>query len=243
MDRKYCRDKFVLVEDHLTNSWVSEASREIDEIRKKSGQKFEFSGHSKYTEIYPKDLLKTKVMELYNSEDFVHYLNRITGLQLSTTTFTGKTNVPNCKINCYDLKSCQDGIEWHYDRYFFTRGEEIVVVITLRNDLDDSINLEYFPSNSIVKHRVHLGPGSMTIHDPSSVIHRVLPVCSKEPGSWRYVVLLKYSTDPRPYNGTEYWYQKAAFYVKYFTGISYKVLANSAMHSIASFDVRRAIRN
>lgn len=116
----------------------------------------------------------------------------------------------NGKINFYNADHASY-LGWHFDRVDNYAGQQAVAVLTLRNDWDTQEEREpslgYVPTEAGTlfppQQQVYCGGGTLTLHDPDKVLHRVLPfqrsarVPNQQP--WRRVVLvMRFTNDPTP---------------------------------------------
>lgn len=221
----FSTELMIKVSNVLSKEYIDELSIEGSLLKRENGTAFHIPPHSSYTEVLPQGFdeyeeshsISTKIRDLYKSSEFIDFIKSLTGYDIKTMMFNKDNLRPNCKLNCYDLSGENyNKIEWHYDRDYNVRGKQLVVVLTLHNDIkDDSATLEYFPTNSLEKKGLHLEANSLTIHDPTHIIHRVPSQNTGKVGDSRHVVVMKYSVDPTLINGAELALKQSQYYVKY----------------------------
>ena len=113
----------------------------------------------------------------------------------------------NGKVNFYRA-SDKSRLDWHFDKVYNLKGRQVVCVLTLQNSWDSQLlkphTLQIIDSRCSKKKvkEVYLGGNCMSIHDPDTIFHRVLPFTCPDkinPSEWtRRVLVLRFTDDPTP---------------------------------------------
>jgi len=163
--------------------------------------------HSAYDQILPSVLqqksLCAPLLELYHSDEMKTLVKSITDWDAAHTLplrTDGKFEI-NCKTNVY--YSGRSYLGWHYDQTYNFKGNQVVVVLTLENN-SAGPNLEYVPAKTSPSQTptktLHLPQNSVSVHNPDTIFHRVLPIEHANAGyqARRIVFVMRYTNDPTP---------------------------------------------
>ena len=243
----YRENGFFVKKDVLKQNILDELIEESELLKKNYSSMKEYLPHSKYLEVLPKDLSKfnndtnggskilslyrSKKLSLYRSKKWIGMIEKITNLKLHPM-YSDRTNRwDDCKLNLYNY-SYKNKIEWHYDRDFLNKGTQIVVVITLKNDINEKESshstLEMYKKFSKEKHKFHLEANSITVHNASYIIHKV-PEQKNAKDKERTIIIMKYTTNPSYYNDFDYHFHFGIYLAKYSTIIPLKLLTTKLL--------------
>lgn len=189
--------------------------------------------HGKYNHITPDFLINTKKSLFFDSKDEWSILQVYTHKKLlqEVQNFTKWKTVHllplqttkgfeiNNKINFYSSEQCSR-LDWHFDKVYNYRGNQVVCVYTIQNDWDyieclvKPHNLEVLNNGKIQK--IYLGGNTLTIHNPDTIFHRVIPFTNGKFKSnfKRTVFVMRYTDDPTPILNVEKFYGILRFGIK-----------------------------
>ena len=214
---------FHVIENFLDNRDDFELRANIFEeiqLLEKYSSKITPNPHAVYHHILPHFLINNKkssffpklyddwsILKLYNHTKILNTVKQLTNWQNVYTLplHTTQGFEINNKINFYNSNN-SSRLDWHFDKVYNYKGNQIVCVYTIQNDwdyvdtLNKPFNLEILENNKFKK--VYLGNNTLSLHDPNVIFHRVLPF---EGGfnMKRTVFVMRYTNDPTPLLGLE----------------------------------------
>jgi hypothetical protein len=206
---------FVVIKDFLDEkddySLRSDIQEELDSLENHAPM-ISLNPHARYKHLTADFLLKNvrsdivktlarkgewSLLKIYNLPKLSNIVKHLTGwkevYQLPLQTSQGFEI--NGKINFYDSRN-ESRLDWHFDKVFNYQGNQVVCDLTLQNDWDGEI--EKPPTLEILhdtKKFEYLGGNTLSIHDPDTIFHRVLPFSAPKGKVFKRRVLVMRFTD------------------------------------------------
>lgn len=155
------------------------------------------------------------IMSLYYLPELLEFIKKVTQWKhvCRLPILSSREFEINGKINFYNA-DYPSFLDWHFDKVYNYLGNQVVCVFTVKNDLDalmptdrpPTLEVSYMaPNIDEYRKKMYLGSNSISLHDPNSVFHRVLPfqrpsllnALSNKPCS-RTVFIMRFTNDPTP---------------------------------------------
>jgi ACT domain-containing protein len=245
------QETFIIRLNQLLNQdYLDILKKEALYLKKKYSKKYEAISHSKYFHVKPfvfnkyksfhKDK-KWKLIEFYRSKQLRNIIEKIVGEKLYVLPLESDEKFEiNCKLNYYHFSnesSEQGKIGWHIDKTNQYKGKVYIAVLTLKNDIPLKSDLSTYdfslPILSYLDYKfpwtergLFLAENSLTIHDPSKIIHCVNPITFTNKAFQnfqrenktnslpeRISFVMKFTTNPEPLSLIENIYETVSFAV------------------------------
>lgn len=266
------RNSFIVrLNNVLTEEHISLLKKEALYLKKKYSKQFQAVTHSRYIHVKPfvfkkyksyHEDRKWKLIQFYKSKALRTLVEKVVGEKLYTLPIESDEKFEiNCKLNYYHFSTDNSeggNIGWHIDKTNQYVGKVYVVVLTLKNDIPMISDLEKYdkclPILSYLDAKfpwtergLFLQENSITIHDPSKIIHTVNSIsCTEESLKTfresnknnknafpqRISFVMKFTTNPQPLSTIENVFETVSFGVH--SGLLYlKVYKNVFFYCIA----------